>query len=365
MVNLWEKAKSLILQDVKNENEVKRTAVILRLNSIIMIIYFAATCFVAVWGRESLMVQSAVAGVVMYGILFRYTYYNRTKLAYLVGNVLLISWIGLLIYAYGNKVGELGFFYMLIVLLYVADYLDLRWKTLYVVFLLILRMLLFCYAQNHSGIYQIAGVRQLWQYAVNAGAICALLLVTVAISTADSREMEKKLVAYNKKLSKLARLDALTGLSNRRDMMEYVNRKAEEYESGTLSALSIAIGDIDFFKSINDTYGHLCGDKVLRKLAGNLADFMKSQGKVGRWGGEEFLFVFKNRNGDEAGFILSELQNMVRRLEFPVPDGTSFSLTMTFGLAEYDSRSGVNGTIDEADGKLYIGKERGRDTIIY
>lgn len=78
-------------------------------------------------------------------------------------------------------------------------------------------------------------------------------------------EMEQKLVQYNEKLHKLASLDPLTGLLNRRSMREYLEKRIKAYNDGHVESMALAIGDIDYFKKINDTYGHECGDIVLKK----------------------------------------------------------------------------------------------------
>ena len=83
---------------------------------------------------------------------------------------------------------------------------------------------------------------------------------------------------------KLASVDALTGLWNRRSMWEYIRAVEYDYEVGNAGFVSIAIADIDFFKKINDTYGHDAGDKVLKAVAGLFMDKMKTYGRVCRWG---------------------------------------------------------------------------------
>ena len=164
--------------------------------------------------------------------------------------------------------------------------------------------------------------------------------------------MEQKLVRYNTKLQKLASVDALTGLWNRRSMWEYIRAVEYDYEVGNAGFVSIAIADIDFFKRINDTYGHDAGDEVLKAVAELFMDKMKTYGRVCRWGGEEFLFVFYGRNGDAAYDVLQEIYDEIR-------------ITMTFGLEEYDKNDGMEMAIRRADEKLYQGKETGRDKIVY
>ncbi len=174
---------------------------------------------------------------------------------------------------------------------------------------------------------------------------------------------ESKIVAYSKKLEQLAGADALTGLSNRRSMQEHLQIMAEKYP--TLNQpFSIAIGDIDFFKKVNDTYGHDAGDYVLTRLADLFKTFMVGKGTAARWGGEEFLLVFDKMNGDDVFLELSMLKNQIEKSEFQYKTNT-MHITMTFGLEEYDFYAGVEETIKHADEKLYQGKNQGRNVVIY
>lgn len=176
--------------------------------------------------------------------------------------------------------------------------------------------------------------------------------------------MEQKLVRYNAKLQKIASVDALTGLWNRRSMWEYIRAVEYDYEIGNAGFVSIAIADIDFFKRINDTYGHDAGDEVLKAVAGLFMDKMKTCGRVCRWGGEEFLFVFYGKNGDAAYDALREIYNEIHRLTVSY-ENEEIRITVTFGLEEYDKNDGMEAAIRRADEKLYQGKESGRDKIVY
>jgi len=174
---------------------------------------------------------------------------------------------------------------------------------------------------------------------------------------------EMKIMQYSRKLEMIATTDPLTKLQNRRGMMTHIERYlADAKNEGRL--FSIAIGDIDFFKKINDTYGHEAGDYVLETLAKIMNEFMEGKGMVARWGGEEFLFSFENINGDYAFEQLSKLLHMIERYVFTY-DGTDIKVTMTFGIEEFDARDGIDKVISKADEKLYMGKTQGRDRIIY
>ena len=174
-------------------------------------------------------------------------------------------------------------------------------------------------------------------------------------------DIERNLRIYNRKLKLMSETDTLTKLMNRR----FAEHELISYdESNNKKFISIALGDIDFFKNINDTYGHECGDYVLYTLAGKFKNHMKNQGFVCRWGGEEFLFVYEGKNGDDARIELEKLRKQIETFPFEY-EGNAFNVHMTFGLEEYSNKIGHVKTIESADKKLYLGKESGRNCVVY
>ena len=143
--------------------------------------------------------------------------------------------------------------------------------------------------------------------------------------------------------------------------MQFVENYLKTYKDGICS---VCLCDIDFFKKVNDTYGHEAGDKVLQEVGKVFMSEMVKQGAVARWGGEEFLFAFDDINGDYAFESLSKLLHLIERYEFSY-NGIDFHVTMTFGIEEYDDNEGIEKTVSRADEKLYMGKEAGRDRVIY
>ena len=138
--------------------------------------------------------------------------------------------------------------------------------------------------------------------------------------------------------------------------------------------MSIAIGDIDHFKKINDTYGHDAGDEVLKSLAKLFDDYMSEFGIAIRWGGEEFLFVFDDVNLDDAFVALDRLRLKISTLEI-LWKGERIPVTMTFGLTDInvmlsskdtdsDIENRIHEAIGDADKKLYMGKESGRNKVV-
>ena len=122
------------------------------------------------------------------------------------------------------------------------------------------------------------------------------------------------------------------------------------------------LGDIDFFKKVNDTYGHECGDIVLSEVATILNKNMRNQGFVARWGGEEFLLVFENCNLDEAVNKLEHILDEIRKKEISYKDEI-VRITMTFGICQ-GSTDDMDDVIRMADSKLYEGKAGGRNQIV-
>ena len=174
-------------------------------------------------------------------------------------------------------------------------------------------------------------------------------------------EEESKLMKYNDLLKKEAYTDQLTGLFNRRRAMEYIKTVREEYPD---KPISIAIGDIDFFKKVNDTYGHDMGDEVLKDVAKIMVDACGKDAFLARWGGEEFLMVFPDCNGDDAYARIEDVRRTIQKTAIRV-GGNEIHITMTMGLAEYDFNSDLQSTIKEADDKLYTGKANGRNQVVY
>lgn len=356
--------KNFIFQDVKSENETKKFAIVLRLNAIVMCIYFF-----------SLMITFFISGETGAGLLcipcflacataFYTTYLNRTGWAAFFTQGLMVIWIMGFVYAFGWDCGVQHFIFVILILNFTTGYSTLVKKICMSALACGFRLILYAWTSFYEPVYVFApGVSAIFQV-INTLFIFMAITVILGIFTEDSQEMEKKLVIYNEKLHRLASIDPLTGLLNRRSMKEYLQKKEMECRTGRINSLSLAIGDIDFFKKVNDTYGHDCGDLVLKSLADIFRHMMEEKGEVSRWGGEEFLFVFNNFNGDQAHVILGEIQNEMKKLEILYKD-EKVRVTMTFGLSEFDFRGGMEYSINDADAKLYQGKESGRNKVVY
>ncbi len=171
-------------------------------------------------------------------------------------------------------------------------------------------------------------------------------------------EMGRYAVTMQRALIEQVEKDALTGLYNRR----YGEKKIAEVQENQLDDFCLALGDIDFFKKVNDTYGHEYGDIVLTEVAAILNKSMRNKGFVARWGGEEFLLVFENSILEDAVDMLGRILDEIRKKEIVYKDEI-IRITMTFGVCQ-GSTDDMDSIIRIADGKLYEGKENGRNQIV-
>jgi len=160
-------------------------------------------------------------------------------------------------------------------------------------------------------------------------------------------------------LTKAVRHDPLTGLPLRygieNDFALY--RKAAR-RNRTL--LYVAMIDVDHFKPINDTHGHLVGDLVLRQLADVLKQTLRSNEPLYRFGGEEFLWLLQCHSAAEAEQSAQRLLGAVRTASVPIPDGAPLALTVTLGLARVREQDDLSSAIMRAHLALYEGKKSGR-----
>lgn len=175
-------------------------------------------------------------------------------------------------------------------------------------------------------------------------------------------ELGRHAVYMQKSLSELVEKDGLTGLFNRRSGEKKLKQVHRDGLDGK-SEFCIALGDIDFFKRVNDTYGHECGDVVLVHLAQLMRRHMTGKGIVSRWGGEEFLLIFTDCSLEEAKIILEKIMQEIRETDIIYDENIKIRVTMTFGICQ-GSTDSVDTILREADGKLYTGKNNGRNQIV-
>ncbi len=196
---------------------------------------------------------------------------------------------------------------------------------------------------------------------VAAGNLNASLDHSVVKRSDELGDIGRCALSMQRSLRTMIEQDALTELYNRRYGDEKLRKiSAEAKASGRPFAL--AIGDIDLFKRVNDTYGHECGDVILKRVSATLKQHMWHQGFAARWGGEEFLLVFENADLEAAREQLDALMDKIRALD-TLYEGQHVHLTMTFGLICAPSED-IHILLRDADAKLYIGKTSGRNQVV-
>jgi len=165
----------------------------------------------------------------------------------------------------------------------------------------------------------------------------------------------------NSNLEISANLDTLTGLMNRRSLKEYLS-KAFDNARGKGQDFSILMCDIDDFKKVNDTYGHECGDLVLKNIAQLLKGETRPEDVVFRWGGEEMLILIAG-NKYSAEKIAERCRLSVENSEV-MWKGISVKVTITIGGASYFQGADEKVLMDRADGNLYKGKNNGKNQVV-
>ena len=196
---------------------------------------------------------------------------------------------------------------------------------------------------------------------VSAGKLDATLSEKVLERDDELGEIAFSIQTMHRSLRTMVDHDALTGLYNRR----CANRKLEQALAKSVKndlPLCLALGDIDFFKKVNDTYGHECGDLVLKQVSRTMKEHIRKQGFVARWGCEEFLIVLEDTDLENAHRLLEEIRLAVSKLEISYEDKI-VRVSMTMGLTANDN-SGPDNLLRTADNLLYQGKTAGRNRVV-
>ena len=357
---MLERFKGLIFREVSNPNENSDGAITLRICSLISIIYLAALIATLIYTKSTPLFFFNVIFMAVYGYIFWMTYCDMTKGALIWYNLATVGFVCFDVIYMGWDSGIQHFLFMLILLDLIFSYMSTVTQCVVAVLFCLVRLVLYLYCKVYEPYLGIEGAPDIFIQIFTTTTVFVLLFICGMMLSKDSKEIQRKLTRYNEKLEAMANTDTLTKLWNRLHLMHYIEQKVTD----SYNFMAIAIGDIDFFKKVNDTYGHECGDEVLRILASIFKKQMEGNGVVARWGGEEFIFVFEGVNGDEAKVKLLDLQDAVRKAVIHYEE-SELKVTMTFGLVEYEPSMSLDDNIKIADERLYIGKESGRDRIIY
>lgn len=189
----------------------------------------------------------------------------------------------------------------------------------------------------------------------------ALTLIVIVMYVHEAAMYKAQAFELNtlKFFETLSLVDDLTQLANRRRIDEILNtelKRSNRYGS----PFSVVLFDIDHFKRVNDTYGHLVGDHVLKKVAEVASENTRETETVGRWGGEEFLIILPEMTAQQAAQVAEKLRLAIAETQF---SDIETPITCSFGVSQYDKQISIEQLVDEVDCALYEAKESGRNAV--
>ncbi|WP_375598431.1 GGDEF domain-containing protein [Devosia sp. Naph2] len=311
--------------------------------------------YYAVVGIAELSIALIVSSIVMLSALFVYRVSRNLALA---RDYFLFSFFCYLVYCgyyFGNVASPTTFWmatFPVVGVLLGSKRAGIMWLALVLVFIAVL-----------SGLTDGASPSPLppHLYAMSlAGMIISIFLFVLMIDGARRRALAN-LEDANAAVTELARRDSLTGLYNRRYVWETLARE-ETYAQQVGESFSILLVDIDRFKVINDTFGHVTGDIVLKDVASVIQSTIGERDFCGRYGGEEFLVLLKGRQSAAAASCAEHIRCAIEDLGFGHVDGPQ-QVTASIGLACYEGGEAFTETFKRADQALYLAKGSGRNRV--
>lgn len=191
------------------------------------------------------------------------------------------------------------------------------------------------------------------------GSLLASFLLYIVAYITSRKNLEIK--NYQEKLKKQAHTDALTNLYNRRYFFEMA-RFLMNVSQRNKEKISLCIIDIDNFKNINDTYGHIMGDYVIKTLASELTALTRNSDMVVRYGGEEFVILFPNTDIYGAQSISNKICKHIEALTVSL-DKTNLNFTISIGISEHKDEQNLDTFVHNADTALYTAKNSGKNRV--
>jgi diguanylate cyclase len=171
----------------------------------------------------------------------------------------------------------------------------------------------------------------------------------------------------SKMLEQAANIDYLTGALNRRAIIQKIqklNDKAKATDTPKPKSYAVLMIDVDFFKQVNDQYGHVVGDRVLKVVTSRIKSNLRERDAIARWGGEEFLLLLVDSDQKSSLDIANRIKSVFETS--PIKVGEQYiSITVSIGVKNVESLDNIQDTINEADTYMYQAKENGRNQIIY
>lgn len=184
--------------------------------------------------------------------------------------------------------------------------------------------------------------------------------IVAAIEVFTDERFQKQVYHENMELRNKLRIDALTQITNRNYFDFQLEKRLEESRvfSNTFGLLMI---DIDHFKHVNDTYGHLIGDELLKVVAKSLSSNVKNTDLVARWGGEEFVALVNVTDVNKLYHIAEKLRRVVNASSYQLENGKHIKVTVSIGGTLAEPQDSINSIVSKADHYMYDAKNNGRN----
>ncbi|MSN24848.1 MAG: diguanylate cyclase [Geobacter sp.] len=163
-------------------------------------------------------------------------------------------------------------------------------------------------------------------------------------------------------LQEMAMHDPLTGIANRRFVEINLAARLEELKRYGFS-FTVVFADIDHFKSVNDTHGHMVGDRLLKMVSATLAHSLRSFDIIGRWGGEEFIILLVNVKQEDLFALSDRLRRLVEKSALTLEGGEPLSVTISVGATIAQVVDSTDSLVERADRLMYESKRRGRNIV--
>jgi diguanylate cyclase (GGDEF)-like protein len=242
--------------------------------------------------------------------------------------------------------------------------LRLNWKKFEVTFILILFIVSLIFTNNGHSIYIVDSKLLEWVGLFN---LLTVILSILFMSLQNFTENDK----LKKRIEDISEIDPLTGAYNRRFFNKYLDTQIRQLESQIKHERSrevnfgIAMIDVDNFKKINDTYGHIVGDTVLAEVANIIKSIIFGRDIFCRYGGEEFVVLFTNTSEPGAMIAIEKILRTIEKHEFMINKNTKIHVTVSAGFASLDVESNIYRLLDIADKRLYEAKKMGKNRVVY
>jgi len=321
---------------------------------------FIAILFVFPFGLNALLNGAYPLAVTLLGISFILTFnyfflkvsdhpQKKDVSSYII-SLLLFILMSYLIYSGGvNNTGPLWCYPLPLIVLFLLGF--MRGLLLMVLFFIVIGFILF-------------GVDvTTYTHPFKIRILFSLILVTFLASMYEYLRENSfdTLHELSQRLEDASHKDPLTNVYNRRGIHKEIENLCQQYKKDN-DNFSLMICDIDYFKNINDTHGHLAGDEVLKKVVNEISNVIRKNDILGRWGGEEFLVLLPNATLEGAYEVAEKIRDAIENTSFKYND-TIITLTISIGIAENNEKVPIADVIKKADEHMYMAKNEGRNTV--